>query len=70
MSNPEKDFEAIEREEANREQVEEKQQYQRPLHTVDLSQLTPQTHRWVDRGAVMSCEGAGHTAHRTFKIAR
>lgn len=69
MSNAEKEFEAIEREEAQKETVEEKQTYQRPLHTLDLSQLTPQTHRWVDRGAVMSCENAGHAAHRVFKIA-
>lgn len=25
-------------------------------------------HNWVDRGLVMSCEGAGHPNHRHFKI--
>lgn len=28
------------------------------------------SHRWVDRGAVMSCEGAGHPSHRHFKVKR
>lgn len=26
------------------------------------------THNWVDRGEVMSCEGAGHANHRHFKV--
>ena len=25
-------------------------------------------HNWVDRGLVMSCEGAGHANHRHFKV--
>lgn len=25
-------------------------------------------HNWVDRGEVMSCEGAGHANHRHFKV--
>lgn len=25
-------------------------------------------HNWVDRGRVMSCEGAGHPNHRSFKF--
>jgi hypothetical protein len=37
-------------------------------HTIDLSKLTPQKHIWVDRGAVMSCEGALHPNHRSFKM--
>lgn len=36
--------------------------------TVDIDNLKPIAHRWVDRGAVMSCEGAGHPNHRSFKI--
>lgn len=28
---------------------------------------TPGDHRWVDRGEVLSCEGAGHPNHRHFK---
>lgn len=35
---------------------------------VELDNLGTQPHRWVDRGAVMSCEGAGHANHRAFKI--
>lgn len=27
-------------------------------------------HNWVDRGLVMSCEGAGHPNHRHFKVKR
>lgn len=34
---------------------------------LDLDNLQPQQHRWVDRGAVMSCEGAAHPSHRAFK---
>ena len=41
---------------------------QRSKHIVQLEQLQPQVHRWIDRGAVMSCEFAGHPAHRSFKI--
>lgn len=37
------------------------------IATVDLDNLPKQTHRWVDRGLVMSCEGAGHANHRHFK---
>lgn len=33
----------------------------------DLDNLQPQQHVWVDRGQVMSCEGAAHPNHRTFK---
>lgn len=34
---------------------------------VDLESLPPVTHNWVDRGEVMSCEGAAHQNHRAFK---
>jgi len=34
---------------------------------IDLNNLPKQTHRWVDRGLVLSCEGAGHPNHRSFK---
>lgn len=34
---------------------------------VELDNLKPQKHIWVDRGAVMSCENAGHPNHRAFK---
>lgn len=38
-----------------------------PEYQVNLDDLKPQEHRWVDRGLVMSCEGAGHPPHRAFK---
>lgn len=38
-----------------------------PEYTFDMNNLTPQKHIWVDRGAVMSCEHAGHANHRSFK---
>lgn len=40
----------------------------RSEHAIELDKLQPQVHRWVDRGAVMSCEHAGHPPHRSFKI--
>jgi len=33
----------------------------------DINNLKPQNHRWIDRGKVMSCEGAGHPFHQAFK---
>lgn len=39
----------------------------RSEYTVDLDNFRPQTHRWVDRGEVMSCEGGNHPPHRAFK---
>lgn len=36
-------------------------------YTLDLDNLPPVKHRWVDRGLVLSCEGAGHPNHRVFK---
>jgi hypothetical protein len=36
-------------------------------YTFDMDNLIPQKHLWVDRGAVMSCEFAGHANHRAFK---
>ena len=38
------------------------------IHTVDIDSFEPLIHKWVDRGLVMSCEGAGHPNHRHFKI--
>lgn len=35
--------------------------------TIDLDNLQPIKHVWVDRGLIMSCEGAGHPNHRHFK---
>ncbi len=36
-------------------------------HTLDLNNLPKVNHNWVDRGTVLSCEGAGHPNHRHFK---
>lgn len=33
----------------------------------DLDNFAPIKHNWVERGLVMSCEGAGHDNHRHFK---
>jgi len=39
-------------------------------YSVDLDSLRSVEHIWVDRGAVMSCEGANHASHRHFKVKR
>jgi len=39
-------------------------------YSVDISNLPSVKHVWVDRGEVMSCEGAGHPSHRHFKVRR
>lgn len=33
---------------------------------LDLDSLPKQQHNWVQRGIVVSCEGAGHPNHRHF----
>jgi len=38
--------------------------------TMDLDNLQTVKHVWVDRGAVVSCEGANHPSHRHFKVAK
>jgi len=37
-------------------------------YSIDLNNLPSVNHIWVDRGAVVSCEGAGHPSHRHFKV--
>lgn len=52
------------------EQVKENEELHKELkaeYTFDLDNMPEQTHRWKDRGLVMSCEGAGHPNHRHFK---
>ncbi len=39
----------------------------RSEYLLDMDNMKPQEHRWVDRGAKMSCEGAGHPHHEAFK---
>lgn len=34
--------------------------------TFDMDNVKPQSHNWVKRGVVVSCEGAGHPNHRHF----
>ncbi len=36
--------------------------------TLDLENLPKVNHRWVDRGTILSCEGAGHPNHRHYKM--
>jgi len=35
---------------------------------LDLDNLPTQTHNFVKRGIVISCEGAGHPNHRHFLV--
>lgn len=35
--------------------------------TFDMDNPPAVTHRWVDRGTYLSCEGAGHANHRHHK---
>lgn len=39
-----------------------------PEYTLDLDSLPKQTHHWVKRGIVMSCEGGDHVSHRHFLV--
>lgn len=45
------------------ERLEETSEY-----ALDLDNLPKQTHNWVKRGAVLSCENAGHPNHRHFLV--
>lgn len=42
------------------------EEVQAPDYSVDLTDLPKVTHNWVERGAVVSCEGAGHPWHEHF----
>lgn len=46
--------------------VEETSEELAPEYSVDISQLPKQQHRWIRRGAVVSCEGANHPWHKHF----
>lgn len=39
-------------------------------YAVDLDNLPKQTHHWVKRGIVVSCEGMNHPNHRHFLVKR
>lgn len=58
-----------EQSEMTSEQVKEMMNRQSEF-LLELDNLRPQEHIWVDRGVVMSCEGAAHPNHRTFKRVR
>lgn len=51
----------------NKEEAQKEHEAIKAEYEVDLNDLPKQEHFWVDRGVVMSCEGAGHPNHRTFK---
>lgn len=40
---------------------------QKPEYEFDMDSIKTQNHRWIDRGLVMSCEGAGHPYHQAYK---
>lgn len=40
---------------------------QKSEYVFDPATAPKQSHRWVDRGLVLSCEGAGHANHQAWK---
>jgi hypothetical protein len=44
-----------------KEQMDKEAEY-----TFDLNSFPSVDHNWISRGAVISCEGAGHPNHRHF----
>jgi uncharacterized protein YnzC (UPF0291/DUF896 family) len=58
-----------EQEGLSREELAE-QLKKRSEYVLDLDNIKPQKHRWVDRGHVVSCEGGDHPPHRAFKRIR
>lgn len=63
--------EEVKADQENKEYEEIKEEmFRKSKHAIELDNLQPQNHLWVDRGAVMSCEFAGHPNHRAFKIKR
>lgn len=36
-------------------------------YILELDHIQLQTHHWIDRGAKMTCENAGHPYHEAFK---
>lgn len=49
-----------------KEEELEAEEEQQPEYSVDLDNLPKQTHHWVKRGIVVSCEGGNHPSHRHF----
>ena len=54
----------------NEELFEMEEVSTQPEFSVNLQELVdkPSTHSWTDRGAVVTCEGAGHPPHRHYKV--
>lgn len=58
-------------EQSNMSRDEIKQQMQQQSEaTFDLDNFPSVKHNWVERGAVISCEGANHPNHRHFLTKR
>jgi len=36
-------------------------------YSLELDNLKPQQHNWVDRGLIMTCEGSNHAYHESYK---
>lgn len=64
-----KEFKAKQKEEQSKQSYKEIKEKlaRRNEFMLELDNLVPQEHRWVDRGLVMSCEGGTHPSHRAFK---
>ena len=45
-----------------------KEEKQEEIYNFDMDNPEPKKHIWVDRGLIMSCEGADHPNHRHFKF--
>jgi len=58
-----------EQEAMTREEIAEKMANESE-YSIDLDALKSVKHIWVDRGLVMSCEGANHPSHRHFKVGK
>ncbi len=39
-----------------------------PIYEVDIEDLPKTKHRWIDRGAKLTCEGANHPYHEAWKF--
>jgi hypothetical protein len=64
----EQEKQALKDEQSSKSYDEIKEQLQKQNEfLVELDRLVPQEHVWIDRGEVMSCEGAAHPNHRSFK---
>ena len=53
----------------NRDQIKD-QLTNQSEYVFDPDTAVPPDHHWVERGLVMSCEGANHPNHRHFKVGR